>query len=65
MLCLQVIYKISLVLDQFASESVMDNLRKVIEGSRKLPNYGMSAILSMIEDNIYQAIYQHLSLETV
>lgn len=65
MLCLQVIYKVSLVLDQFASESVMDNLRKVIEGSRKLPNYGMSAILSMIEGNIYQAVYQHLSLETV
>jgi hypothetical protein len=58
MLCLQVVNKISLVLDQFASEGVMSNLKKIIEGSRRLPNYGMNSILDMIEGNIYRAVYQ-------
>ena len=48
MLCLQVMNKISLVLDQYLTDGVMNNMKHAIEGSRKLPNYGMSSVIDMI-----------------
>lgn len=57
MLCLQVVNKMAMVLDRMVSETVMTNLKKVVEGSRQLPNYGMNSILDMIEGNIYRAVY--------
>jgi hypothetical protein len=57
MLTLQVLNKISLIIDQYITDSIMNNLKMAIEGGRKLPNYGMSSVLDMIESNIYQRVY--------
>lgn len=48
MLALQILNKISLVVDKYVPDGIIDNLKQAIEGARKLPNYGMSSILSMI-----------------
>lgn len=48
MLCLQVVNKVALVLDKYTNESVMGSLKQIVEGARKLPNYGMNSILDLI-----------------
>ena len=45
MLCLQVVNKISLVLDKYADALLMSNLKSLFEGIRKLPNYGLTSLL--------------------
>lgn len=58
MLTLQVLNKISLVIDHYAPENIMETLKQAMEGSRKLPNYGMGSVIHMIEGNIYQRVYR-------
>jgi hypothetical protein len=48
MLTLQILNKISLIVDKYVTDGIIDNLKHAIEGARKLPNYGMSSILTMI-----------------
>lgn len=48
MLTLQVLNKASLILDKYVSEGIMEKMKVAIEGSKKLPNYGMSGVISMI-----------------
>ena len=57
MLCLQVVNKISLALDKYASNELMLVLKEVVEKGRRLPNYGMSNILDLIESNIFKNVY--------
>jgi hypothetical protein len=61
MLTLQVLNKVSLVLDQFASAPLLANLKAVVEGARRLPNFGMGAVLDLIESNIYRKVYSELT----
>jgi len=48
MLTLQVVNKISLILDHHASPAVLAQLKEIVEGARKLPNYGLSSVIDMI-----------------
>ena len=45
MLCLQVVNKMSLILDVHVPQKIMGDLKILIEGCRKLPNFGLSSIL--------------------
>ena len=63
MLCLQVVNKVALVLDKFTNESVMSLLKMIVQGARKLPNYGMNSILDLIEANIYQKVYGSVDIQ--